>query len=303
MNIDTLNKIIKKSRRWYKKTNFSFFKDMATRFEKKKKNEIFTVIDKLNIQPETHIELQSSESRIIWICWLQGLENAPVLVKKCIESVQLHSPNAQVVILTDENIPQYVLLPPEINTKYHSGLICKAQYSDIVRCSLLEKHGGIWVDSTVFITKPLPDLFYKYAFSSLHFDFNDRALSQGYWTTYFLATQRGSPLLKFVRDVLYSYWMSHDTSIEYFFTDYAFLYARERYPQFRSLMDEQPVTGNSRFLLRQYMNVSPEAGIFKTLSDDPIGIYKLSHKENYLTSHEGKPTVYSQILDGSFKIN
>lgn len=36
------------------------------------------------------------------------------------------------------------------------------------------------------------------------------------------------------------------------------------------------------------------------LNNDPVGIYKLSHKEQYRTSDNGQPTVYSQILDGSF---
>jgi len=305
MNINVLNKIIKKSRRWYKKTNYSFFKDIATRYENKKKDKIFTVIDDLNIQPETNIESQSSssESRIIWICWFQGLDNAPELVKRCIESVQLHSPDAKVVILTDDNIPLYLSLPDYIKEKYERGLISKAQYSDIVRCSLLYQYGGIWMDATVFITKPVPGSFYENTFSSLRFEANEDTLSQGYWTAYFLSSQKSNQIIKFVRDVLYRYWQHHDTLIEYFLIDYSFLYARERYPQFRRVMDEQPVTGNSRFLLRQYMNLSADSASITVLSNDHIGIYKLSHKERYITSHEGQPTIYSNILSGSFKLN
>lgn len=303
MNINILNKIIKKTRRWYKKTNFSFIKDIATRFEQKKKNKIFAIIEDLNIQPETHVKLQSSESRIIWICWFQGLDNAPELVKRCIESIQLHSSDAKVVILTDKNIPQYLSLPEHIKSKYESSVISKAQYSDIVRCSLLYQYGGIWMDATVFITKSIPESFYENNFSSLRFDTNDDTLSQGYWTAYFLASQKDNQIIKFVRDVLYRYWQQHDTLIEYFLIDYSFLYAREKFSQFRKVMDEQPVTGNYRFLIRQYMNLPPDSAVIKALKNDHIGIYKLSHKEKYQTSHEDKPTVYSKILDGSFKIN
>ena len=38
------------------------------------------------------------------------------------------------------------------------------------------------------------------------------------------------------------------------------------------------------------------------LNQDPVGIYKLSHKEQYRTSDSGQPTVYSKILDGSFSL-
>lgn len=303
MNINVLNKIIKKSKRWYKKTNFSFIKNIAASFEQKKKNKIFAVIKDLNIQPGIHSEPQPNESRIIWICWFQGLENAPGLVKRCIESVRLYSSDAKVVILTDDNIPQYLSLPEYIISKYESGVISKAQYSDIVRCSLLYQYGGIWMDATVFITKPVPESFYENTFSSLRYNANDDTLSQGYWTAYFLSSHKDDQIIKFVRDVLYRYWQQHDTLIEYFLIDYCFLYAREKFPQFRNIMDEQPVTGNSRFLIRQYMNLSPDSAVIKALKNDRIGIYKLSHKEKYQSSHDGKSTLYSKILDGSFKIN
>ncbi|WP_317179638.1 capsular polysaccharide synthesis protein [Lelliottia amnigena] len=303
MYLKILNKLIKKISRWYKKTRFSCFKKIVNYLERKKKDQIFSMIDDLAVQPEAAAEKQQGQTRIIWICWFQGFDCAPELVKRCIESIQLHSPNANVVILTDENISQYLSLPEFITTKYQNGLIGKAHYSDIVRCSLLYKYGGVWIDSTVFITKSIPESFYEYSFSSLRFDSIDSSLSKGYWTTYFLACHKENTILKFVRDVLYSYWRIHDTSIEYFLTDYIFLYARERNSQCREMMDQQPVTGNYRFLMRQNMSLIPEAETAKALSNDPIGIYKLSHKEKYLTSINGHPTLYSNILDGSFKIN
>ena len=259
MYLKILNKLIKKNSRWYKKTRFSCFKKIVNYLERKKKDQIFSMIDDLAVQPEAAAEKQQGQTRIIWICWFQGFDCAPELVKRCIESIQLHSPNANVVILTDENISLYLSLPEFITTKYQNGLIGKAHYSDIVRCSLLYKYGGVWIDSTVFITKSIPESFYEYSFSSLRFDSIDSSLSKGYWTTYFLACHKENTILKFVRDVLYSYWRIHDTSIEYFLTDYIFLYARERNSQCREMMDQQPVTGNYRFLMRQNMSLIPEA--------------------------------------------
>jgi hypothetical protein len=40
--------------------------------------------------------------------------------------------------------------------------------------------------------------------------------------------------------------------------------------------------------------------LLEQLSKDKTGIYKLTYKEKYRTSDNGQPTVYSQILDGSF---
>lgn len=302
MNLNVTNKLIKKTRRWHKKTGFALFQRAAAHFEQKKKETIFSVIDGLQLQPEEAGSAEPAQSRIIWICWFQGLESAPELVKRCIASVQNNAPDAQVIILTDENIPDYLALPEHIKTKYQAGLISKAQYSDIVRCSLLYQYGGIWMDATVFMTRPVPESFYQRTFSSLRFDVAENALSQGYWTAYFLAAQKGNALVKLVRDILYRYWQHHDALIEYFLIDYSFLYARERYPQFRQNMDVQPVTGNNRFLIRQFISSKPDVTAMTALNQDPVGIYKLSHKEEYRTSDSGQPTVYSKILDGSFSL-
>ena len=39
----------------------------------------------------------------IWICWWQGLENAPEIVKRCVASIQKHAGNHKIIMITDEN--------------------------------------------------------------------------------------------------------------------------------------------------------------------------------------------------------
>ncbi|MDI6427605.1 capsular polysaccharide synthesis protein [Cronobacter dublinensis] len=305
MKLNTLNKLIKKTRRWHKKTGFAVFQRAAAHLEAKKKATIFSVIDSLNVQPEPVASVPPAQSRLIWICWFQGLDHAPELVKRCIESVKKNTPDAKTVILTDDNIADYLTLPDFIIAKYQAGLINKALYSDIVRCSLLYQYGGVWIDATVFLTRPLPESFYEHSFSSLRFDDagQESTISQGYWTTYLFAARPGNTLVKFVRDNLYRYWQLNDQSIEYFFTDYCFLYAREKVPAFREMMNRQPVTGNHRFLIRQFINAAPTQTALATLRQDPVGIYKLSHKENYRLTDNGEPALYSMILDGRFTLS
>ncbi|ELQ6263552.1 capsular polysaccharide synthesis protein [Cronobacter malonaticus] len=304
MKLNTINKLIRKTRRWHTKTGFAVFQRASEHFEKKKKATIFSVIDRLNVQADPVSQAHQDQLRIIWICWFQGLEQAPALVKRCVESIKFHTNDENVIVLTDENILQYLNLPEHITKKYQAGLISKAQYSDIVRCSLLYQYGGIWMDATVFMTRSLPESFFENKFSSLCFTSSaqNNALSQGYWTAYFLAAQQGNTLVKLVRDILYRYWQEHDTLIEYFLIDYSFLYARERVPAFREMMNVQPVTGENRFLIRQFINSAPTETALNALNNDPVGIYKLSHKEKYRMTDNGKPTLYSIILSGDFKL-
>jgi len=303
--LNLLNKLIKKSRRLAKKTKLPFFQRFSTRLEEKKKRVIFSAIDALGVKPSVNEPAVAEPTRIVWICWLQGREHAPELVKRCIASVEENAVGAKVVVLTDETIPQYLTLPEHIVQKYQQGRISKAPYSDIVRCSLLYQYGGIWMDATMFLTRPIPESLFAREFSSLRFDLNkeDNALSQGFWTTYLLASHKHNSLVKYVRDVLYAYWLQDNELIEYFLTDYSFRHALEHYAEFRTLLLEQPVIGNNRFLIRQFMNKKADGNGWAALRDDAVGIYKLSHKETYQTEDNQQPTLYAQILKGEFSLN
>ena len=57
---------------------------------------------------EKYIESEHKESNKIWICWFQGLDEAPNIVKKCIESVEKNNPDKEIVIITTNNIHDYV---------------------------------------------------------------------------------------------------------------------------------------------------------------------------------------------------
>lgn len=84
-----------------------------------------------------------NNSRIIWSMWLQGREKAPEIVKICFDSMEKNLPkNAQLIILDEKNLSQYIQLPKIITEKYKSGVISPAHYSDIIRAGILAKNGG-----------------------------------------------------------------------------------------------------------------------------------------------------------------
>jgi Capsular polysaccharide synthesis protein. len=302
MNLNVTNKLIKKTRRWHKKTGFSLFQRAARHFEQKKKETIFSVIDDLKLQSDVVGTAESVQSRIIWICWFQGLEGAPELVKRCIESVYKLSGSLKTVIITDNNFSDYLSLPPNIINKYKSGLIGKAHFSDILRCCLLHKYGGIWLDATIFLTRELSSSFFRTSFCSLRFKYNENygSISNGLWTTYLLASEKNGYLIGRVMDGLIKYWGKYDVAIDYFLMDYIFRYFFENDEIAQKYILAQPVLGKNRFLLKSNMNNSCSVELLEQLSQDKTGIYKLTYKEKYRTSDNGQPTVYSQILDGSF---
>lgn len=304
MNLNATNKLIKKTRRWHKKTGFSLFQRAASHFERKKKETIFSVIDDLKVQPDDAYATEPMQSRIIWICWFQGLDSAPELVKRCIDSVYKHSNGYKIIIITEDNFSDYVSLPCRVIEKYNLGLIGKAHFSDLLRCCLLYEYGGVWLDATIFITHDLPSCFLNYSFCSFRFTPAEclGSISKGFWTTYLLVSEKNGYLIGNVMNALLKYWQKHDVIIDYFLMDYIFCYYFESDSRSREIILSQPVLGENRFLLRNNMSDHLSLELQGKFMEDSVGIYKLSYKESYRTTDNGQPTVYSQILEGSFHL-
>lgn len=103
------------------------------------------------------VETSDKYKDAIWILWLQGEENAPEIVKKCIESVRYFHSDKQIIVLDLDSLKNYIEIPDYIQDKYSKGIIGHAHFSDYVRLCLLAKYGGTWIDSTLLLTDKLPD--------------------------------------------------------------------------------------------------------------------------------------------------
>ncbi|MBO7316194.1 MAG: hypothetical protein J6U44_03405, partial [Paludibacteraceae bacterium] len=115
------------------------------------------VLDKFDQQHFLEQSSLSCADKKVWVCWLQGIENAPYIVQKCVESIKKHSLDYEVILLDKNNIKNYISLPSYIEEKHLKGIIPNAHYTDYIRVILLAKYGGIWIDSTFFLTDKLPD--------------------------------------------------------------------------------------------------------------------------------------------------
>ena len=148
-------------------------------------------------------------SNIIWVCWLQGEENAPEIIKACIASMRKWAKGYEIRLITDKNLLEYVNIPEYIIRKYQEGKITFTHFSDILRTCLLYEHGGIWIDSTVLLTGELPkeittEPFFMYQ-NKLSYD-GSLAIS-----SWLISANSYHPILKVIRDVLFAYWKNHNT--------------------------------------------------------------------------------------------
>lgn len=166
---------------------------------------------------EKYEETEHKGSNKIWICWFQGINEAPDIVKKCIESIEKNNPNKEVVIITSSNLHDYVEFPKFIEEKWKSGVITHTHMTDLLRLELLIRYGGTWIDATVFCSSSnIPSYFFD---SDLFFY---QLLKPGrdgngiYLSSWFMSAKTNNKILMATRELCYEYWKDNDTMWDYF---------------------------------------------------------------------------------------
>lgn len=246
------------------------------------------------IDSDVPTEISSNHCNKVWICWFQGEENAPELIKCCINSARKTMPDREIVVVTLKNLSKYANLPDYIIEKYKKGIIPPTHFSDLIRIELLCTHGGLWIDSTVLCTDGADqrkiilnsDLFlYKI------FDLDicgDRPVLASSWLIYAKANH---PILMLTRKLLYKYWETKNYLDHYFIFHFFLTMAARKYSD---LWDRIP----------SYNNSSPHTMFFELLSEfneerwkqlEKISdFHKLNRHNDYNTD---RTTIYKHIIE------
>lgn len=155
-------------------------------------------------------------SNKIWICWLQGIENAPDVVKQCYQSVVKNNPNKEIILLTADNINEYVQFPEYIIVKWKRGIITNTHITDLLRLELLIQYGGMWLDATVLCTGSAPDYYFN---SELFFYQTLKPGRDGhcnYISSWLMEAKTNNKILMATRELCYEYWKENDSMWDYF---------------------------------------------------------------------------------------
>lgn len=187
-----------------------------------------------NIIDEEIETSEPKENKTIWICWFQGIENAPELIKICYNSLFKNLKDYKIVVLTDENIDKYCNFSKAIKEKRKRGLIPAAHYSDLVRIDVLVNHGGIWLDSTVYFSGEfMPTYitnsnFFIYKEIDLLRLEKEKAIVASSWL---IASKRSSKILKLTKKLLWQYWEDYSSLKNYFIFHIFMALASQRYKE------------------------------------------------------------------------
>ena len=190
---------------------------------------------KLVLFNENYIDnVEHLTSNKVWICWFQGMENAPELVKKCYKSLVENLTNKEVIVITSKNMTEYVQFPDYILEKWKKGYITHTHMTDLLRLELLIKYGGTWIDATVFCSNTEENIP-KYFFDSDLFFF--QSLKPGrdghshINSSWYINAKSNNKLLSACRFLCYEYWKEHNDMIDYFLLHDFMAICLEFYPE------------------------------------------------------------------------
>lgn len=232
---------------------------------------------------------KSKFNKTVWWCWLQGLSNAPKLSKMCLKSAQEIFSDYKFNIVTLNNLDKYLEIPSNIMKKYKAGIIKPATFSDILRLMLLDKYGGVWIDSTVLCTndriKSVIEHNSCFAFKNGILENNDDIKI----SSWFLSCFPGDLLIHDTKRLMLNYWENHDFTENYYIMHLLFTLVTEKYPE---LWNSVPTYSNvPPHILVKELNASFSEQRFKQL-DNFSSVHKLNNHQNYDTGN----TLYSYLL-------
>lgn len=154
--------------------------------------------------------------------WNTGLDNAPEIVRFCVNSVKKNTLNMHHIEINDMNFEKYVDIPVPIKTKYIKGEISPTHFSDILRLALLSNYGGFWIDSTVYLSGEIEHYAREpfFAFSTTpKYLMGDEKLSFSSW---FLYSEKNGIFVKYVYQMLINYWESERQYLHRYYQTYCY---------------------------------------------------------------------------------
>lgn len=218
----------------------------------------------------------------VWVCWWQGEEEMPELIRCCKKSLEENLPADKTALrwITLENCGEYVTFTESVIRKFNEGKISYAHLSELLRAELLFRYGGMWVDASYYLTRPAaPEIFEQEIY-----------MLKGLWYSV-----KGKKLFWFLMESLWYYWDLEDKLADDSLTDILIAIAVEEFPEVRQELEQCAKCSEDIFGMQSWMNrrYTPER-MKKILSDSSF--YRLDYRAAYRNENmAGEKTIYGYL--------
>lgn len=247
---------------------------------------------------ECSIPRDSKFRNKIWICWWQGYNNAPELVKRCIDSIKKYSGSYEVILIDESNYKDFINMPEWLEKKKNNGIISRTHLSDYLRLSLLANHGGIWVDSTFLCTENCFERLLEPGIWSIKRPGCDHlSIAGGMFANFsFGCAFERRKVFAIIRDYLEQYWKNNSKMVDYLFLDYLIQLAIKHNSYVKESFEIIPENNMNCALLYPILDQPYNEKVWAELKMD-TSLFKLSWKSSHKTLIDGKKTFYGKIID------
>lgn len=215
-----------------------------------------------------------SEKIPVWVCWLQGIDKMPEIVKICYKNMQNKFPDfTEIKLVTMDNYNDYVSMPNYVLEKLNKGYISLTNFSDILRFMLLQEYGGLWIDSTVYVSNQVPQKVFQQPFYSQKTNdsfFKIRYVSESRWASWLMFVRPHSPIFDYCTPLLLYYVKNFDCFIDYYLIDYLIDLAYSNNQYVRQLIDCLEINNEGAFLLNEVINNEFNKEKFEQIKKDTL---------------------------------
>lgn len=258
------------SGKWRKRKDHAIMKYLKKKYR--------YVIDKYRNAEEIS-QKQDTEKSPVWILWWQGTEQMPDIIRMCLYSKINNAGSHPVVVLTKDNIKQYVELPDYIWEQFENGQLMIQHLADIIRVCLIEKWGGLWLDASVFCSEKIPEWVFQQPVYSLKCKESDEFVSQNRWTTFVIGGCKGNVLCRFLKDFFFEYCRDGKRFIDYYLFDIAIALAYENIYSVAVEIDQLPVILGSFYWLNDNICKNASDALISEFSKQDLIFHKMSWRD------------------------
>lgn len=240
-----------------------------------------------------------NKDKYIWICWFQGEKDMPDIVKICIDSIKKNVPNdVKVILITAENIYDYISVPLHIQKKVYTGKITLTHFSDMVRFELLSRYGGLWLDATIYVSESIPESIFDKELYSIHYadKGGERNDFYGLLTSFLIGGNRETSIqlfFKFMLEFFYTYWEKYSILIDWHLINIAYALLYRNIEQMKILIDNIDVVNIDIQQANRLANEPFDENEWQTMTG--YIFHKMNWRNTYIEKNNEEITYYKKM--------
>ena len=234
----------------------------------------------------------------IFALWFQGREAAPPLVRATLKSQEEFAKlyGYDYIFLDQENLEQYFQIPSELSQKVANKEIDYIKLSDLIRCSLLAELGGVWFDSTLYVTKHSEAAYLQNKFYTIPArgkEWYPKYVANNRWAMFCISGSKGNLIFKYLRDMQIAYFSKYSLPIDYFLIDYLLDIGYRHSLEIRNQIDAVPHNNQGLYFIANHINETVDEMQLLTAMKE-TQLFKCSYKLNEIMEGD---TYYHRLIN------